>query len=129
MTLPITLRYFQYLAALYTEMFLDWYEQEPRGASRFAEQACRQPQHRIAWEAEGVWNGTRTSDLKKLAFWMATGSGKTLLMHLNYRQYLHYNHSERGVGQHPADYAQRGADPAAPGRARMRPASRPGAST
>ena len=31
------------------------------------------------------------SDLKKLAFWMATGSGKTLLMHLNYRQYLHYN--------------------------------------
>ena len=31
------------------------------------------------------------SDLKKLAFWMATGSGKTLLMHMNYRQYLHYN--------------------------------------
>ena len=30
------------------------------------------------------------SDLKKLAFWMATGSGKTLLMHMNYRQYLHY---------------------------------------
>ncbi|MDP9409321.1 MAG: DEAD/DEAH box helicase family protein, partial [Actinomycetota bacterium] len=26
----------------------------------------------------------------KLAFWMATGSGKTLLMHLNYRQFLHY---------------------------------------
>ncbi len=26
-----------------------------------------------------------------LAFWMATGSGKTLIMHLNYRQFLHYN--------------------------------------
>ena len=23
------------------------------------------------------------TDLKKLAFWMATGSGKTLLLHLN----------------------------------------------
>ena len=31
------------------------------------------------------------SDLDKLAFWMATGSGKTLLMHLNYHQFLHYN--------------------------------------
>ena len=31
------------------------------------------------------------ADLDKLAFWMATGSGKTLLLHLNYRQFLHYN--------------------------------------
>ena len=31
------------------------------------------------------------ADLSKLAFWMATGSGKTLLLHLNYRQFLHYN--------------------------------------
>lgn len=30
-------------------------------------------------------------DLNKLAIWMATGSGKTLIMHLNYYQYLHYN--------------------------------------
>ena len=86
---PITLRYFQYLAALYTEMFLDRYDQSPsvllhslnghvdklnlqRGSSERVERY-------------------KTSDLKKLAFWMATGSGKTLLMHLNYRQYLLYN--------------------------------------
>ncbi len=31
------------------------------------------------------------NDLTKLAFWMATGSGKTLLLHLNYYQFLHYN--------------------------------------
>ena len=31
------------------------------------------------------------SALTKLAFWRATGSGKTLIMHLNYRQFLHYN--------------------------------------
>src|SRR5699024_8019010 len=31
-------------------------------------------------------------DLNKLAFWNATGSGKTLLMHINIKQYLHYAH-------------------------------------
>ena len=30
------------------------------------------------------------NDLNKLAFWNATGSGKTLLMHVNIKQYLHY---------------------------------------
>ena len=30
-------------------------------------------------------------DLTKLAYWMATGSGKTLILHLNYYQFLHYN--------------------------------------
>src|SRR5690606_26128241 len=29
-------------------------------------------------------------DLNKLAFWNATGSGKTLIMHVNIKQYLHY---------------------------------------
>ncbi len=31
------------------------------------------------------------NDLTKLAFWMATGSGKTLLMHLNYYQFRQYS--------------------------------------
>ena len=30
------------------------------------------------------------TDIEKLAFWMATGAGKTLIMHINYYQYLHY---------------------------------------
>jgi hypothetical protein len=30
------------------------------------------------------------ADLRKLAFWNATGSGKTLLMHVNISQYRHY---------------------------------------
>ena len=33
-----------------------------------------------------AWN-----DLSKMAFWMATGSGKTLLLHLHYRQFMSYN--------------------------------------
>jgi len=87
---PITLRYFQYLAALYTEIFLDNYFHHRLGmllllnafvASRNRDRLPGEPQDRAFTEA----------DLQKLAYWMATGSGKTLIMHLNYRQFLHYN--------------------------------------
>ncbi|MBI3942281.1 MAG: DEAD/DEAH box helicase family protein [Chloroflexi bacterium] len=87
---PVTLRYFQYLAALYTEIFLDWHFHHRADmlralnafvSQRNAKRHASQPQDA----------GFGESDLKKLAFWMATGSGKTLMMHLNYRQFLHYN--------------------------------------
>ena len=87
---PITLRYFQCLAALYTEVFLDRYFNRRAEmlrvlnafiATRNAKRLTGEPT-----DAEFA-----ESDLKKLAFWMATGSGKTLIMHLNYRQFLHYN--------------------------------------
>jgi hypothetical protein len=87
---PLVLRYFQYLAALYTEVFLDRYvhgrAEMLRSLNAFvAARNARRP------AAEPVDAGFAESDLKKLAFWMATGSGKTLIMHLNYRQFLHYN--------------------------------------
>jgi hypothetical protein len=87
---PITLRYFQYLAALYTEVFLDRY------FHRKAE-LLRSLNVFVAWRNVNRLAGEPTdkefseADLTKLAFWMATGSGKTLIMHLNYRQFLHYN--------------------------------------
>jgi len=87
---PITLRYFQYLAVLYAEVFLDWYFNCPgellrelngfvsdRNAGKGPSDVPDQP--------------FEESDLTKLAFWMATGSGKTLIMHINYRQFLYYN--------------------------------------
>jgi type I site-specific restriction endonuclease len=37
-----------------------------------------------------IVNTFTENDLKKLAFWMATGSGKTLIMHINYHQFLNY---------------------------------------
>ena len=88
-TLPITLRYFQYLAALYTEMFLDRYDQSPAAllASLNRHVGALNSNLRAGEPAERY----EESDLNKLAFWMATGSGKTLLLHLNYRQFLHYN--------------------------------------
>ena len=87
---PITLRYFQHLAVLYTEIFLDWYfnrrDELLRALNAFVEK-------RNATKPPGKPRDSKFSerDLTKLAFWMATGSGKTLIMHINYRQFLHYN--------------------------------------
>lgn len=87
---PITLRYFQHLAVLHTEIFLDWYFHRRgemlRSLNRFVEE-------RNASRTAGDPKDSEfsKSDVKKLAFWMATGSGKTLIMHINYRQFLHYN--------------------------------------
>lgn len=87
---PITLRYFQHVAVLYTEIFLDWYFHH-RG--RMLQSLNRFVDQRSASKTLADPKDTRfsESDLNKLAFWMATGSGKTLIMHLNYRQFLHYN--------------------------------------
>lgn len=89
---PITLRYFQYLAALYTEIFLDGYfrgrKELLRSLNRFVD---KRNEAKAAGDPEDV--PFSESDIKKLAYWMATGSGKTLIMHINYRQFLHYNKS------------------------------------
>ncbi|MBT9258572.1 MAG: DEAD/DEAH box helicase family protein [Clostridiales bacterium] len=87
---PITLRYFQHLAALYTEIVLDrlFYHKAQLLADlnafvkeRNAKKRPGEPQDKAFTEA----------DLTKLAYWMATASGKTLILHLNYYQFLHYN--------------------------------------
>ena len=87
---PITLRYFQYLAVLYTEILLDWYFHRRgemlRSLNDFIDE--RNPEKPAGEPKDAKF---AESDLKKLAFWMATGSGKTLIMHINYRQFLHYN--------------------------------------
>ena len=86
---PITLRYFQYLAALYTEIFLDWRFNRPEGLLRSLNEFVSQ--HNAACAPDRRWEQFASEDLTKLAFWMATGSGKTLLLHLHYRQFMRYN--------------------------------------
>ena len=87
---PITLRYFQHIAVLYTEIFLDAYFNRRaellRSLNSFVE---KRNGSKVANEPRDT--KFSEADLKKLAFWMATGSGKTLIMHINYRQFLHYN--------------------------------------
>ena len=88
-THPIVLRYFQYLALLYTEIFLDWKINRP---NEFLHQLNTFVQHQNNTKApcDAIDPRFTTEDLEKLAFWMATGAGKTLIMHINYHQYLHH---------------------------------------
>ena len=86
---PITLRYFQYLAALYTEIYLDWYFNRPEGLQSSLNASVFQ--HNSNCAPDQRWDQFTAEDLSKLAFWMATGGGKTLLLHLHYRQFMDYN--------------------------------------
>jgi len=81
------LKYFQYLAVLFTEIFLDKYYNDKE---RFLNELNK------FLESFNSENRTEISpfmekDLRKLAFWMATGSGKTLIMHINYWQILKHS--------------------------------------
>lgn len=91
---PIVWKYFQYLALLFTEIYLDRYFRDPRALLVALNQ-------RIAALNDGLDEADRIAaldesadawpQLNKIAFWMATGSGKTLLMHahiLRYRRFL-----------------------------------------
>ncbi len=84
---PLTLRYFQTLALLYTERVLDRLDKGPK-------QFCRALNDFVSATKSTGWRDFprfTVASLRKLAFMMATGSGKTLLFHLNYLQFLHYN--------------------------------------
>ncbi|MDY6874704.1 MAG: DEAD/DEAH box helicase family protein [Chloroflexota bacterium] len=90
---PIMLKYFQILAALMTEHYLDRVTNEPdtflADLNTFVDE-----QNKAHTTARVEFPTFTPDDLNKLAYWMATGSGKTLLMHLNYYQYLHYRPDE-----------------------------------
>ena len=89
---PIVWKYFQYLTLIFSEIYLDRYFRDPKAllaelnAQVATYNADKAEADRIAAfdEAAEAW-----PQLNKLAFWMATGSGKTLLMHANILQYQH----------------------------------------
>jgi len=86
----ITLRYFQYLAALYTEIFLDrLFNHRAQLLADLNAFVKERNARRLPVEPQDA--KFTEKDLTKLAYWMATGSGKTLILHLNYHQFLHYN--------------------------------------
>ncbi|WP_423928027.1 DEAD/DEAH box helicase family protein [Candidatus Palauibacter sp.] len=89
---PITLRYFQQLAALYAELFLARRAASPEALARQLHRYVREKVHGLG--TSYPVREITPDDLNKLAFWMATGSGKTLIMHLNYLQFLHYGGAE-----------------------------------
>lgn len=90
---PITWKYFQYLTLLFTEIYLDRYFRDPQGllqalnAQITAYNTDKPEADQITAFDERVEAWTQ---LNKVAYWSATGSGKTLLMHANILQYQHY---------------------------------------
>jgi len=96
----LTLKYFQYLALLFTEIYLDRYFRDQETLLVEINEVIVAYNFNKA-DQEKVEPFT-ASELNKIAFWMATGSGKTLLMHCNLLQYQHYlkiNHRENTVNR------------------------------
>ena len=89
---PIVWKYFQYLTLLFSEIYLDRYFRDPKAllvklnvqVAVYNADKPKADQIAAFNEAAEAW-----PQLNKLAFWMATGSGKTLLMHANILQYQH----------------------------------------
>jgi len=80
---PIRLKYFQYLAVLVTEIYLDKYFKDPiKLVNEFNEYYSKEV------DPYKLYN---EKYLKKIAYWMATGSGKTIIMHINILQFQRYN--------------------------------------
>nr|QNT35656.1 hypothetical protein GNCGGNMO_00018 [uncultured Methanosarcinales archaeon] len=84
---PIRLKYFQYLSVLFTEIFLDRYF----GDKVALENDLNKSVETLMEQSPDYISPFSDDDLRKLAFWMATGSGKTFLLHINYLQFLRYN--------------------------------------
>jgi hypothetical protein len=82
----IKLKYFQYLAVLFAEIFLDKFFNHKHELLRELNGFLQEFNSKNRVEI----NEFTEKDLRKLAFWMATGSGKTLIMHMNYWQFLKY---------------------------------------
>ena len=81
-------KYFQYVALLFTEMYLDRYFSNAAGFCDDLNAWLKEKRN----ESLGLidFEPYTPEKLNKLAFMCATGSGKTLIMHMNILQYLHY---------------------------------------
>ena len=94
----ITWKYFQYLSLLFTEVYLDkYFQNKVKLLADLNEYVLQFNQKQIELasgklKAKDVFQAElfTLEQLNKLAFWNATGSGKTLIMHVNIKQYLHY---------------------------------------
>ena len=86
-------KYYQWLSLLFTEVYLHKYFNN-------SELLCEQLneyllKHKEHWKAKGYRADLLSfarRDLNKICYQNATGSGKTLLMHINILQFLEYSH-------------------------------------
>jgi Type III restriction enzyme, res subunit len=90
---PIVWKYFQYLTLLFTEVYLDRYFRDPKAllaAINTQVATCDTDKPESDHIAPFKEDGEAWSQINKIAYWSATGSGKTLLMHANILQYQLY---------------------------------------
>ena len=92
---PIEWKYYQWLSLLFAEIYLDHYFN--RREVLLALLNAYVARFNAHWAAQPVPQATGIApytpdELNKLCLQNATGSGKTLLMHVNYRQFAHYAH-------------------------------------
>ena len=88
--LKIRWEYFQYLSLLFTEIYLDKYFTDKTKLLADLNEYLTTQFNIDSNTFHGI-NEFTEDDLHKLAFWSATGSGKTLLMHANILQYKKYS--------------------------------------
>lgn len=90
----INWKYFQYITLLFTEIYLDKYFADPKkllsDLNEFIDQFNDPLQNDIPNQFDFVAQKFTLPELSKIAIWSATGSGKTLLLHVNIKQYLYY---------------------------------------
>lgn len=91
---PIRWKYFQYLSLLFTELYLEKYfagkESLLEELNQYVDRYNNPLDSGVPNESGFIVEKFGINELNKLAFWNATGSGKTLLMHVNILQYQHY---------------------------------------
>ncbi len=81
-------KYFQYLALLFAEIYLDRYFRDAEGMlGALNKHVSAFNEGKLAADCIDEF---AAADLRRIAFFQATGSGKTLLMHINIMQYKHY---------------------------------------
>ncbi|MGN0820416.1 MAG: DEAD/DEAH box helicase family protein [Akkermansia sp.] len=93
----LEMKYFQYLTLLVTELYLDWFFNHQRDLLDELNQKAREynqanPKNRIEAYKDAPEDAPVFTEetLRKIAFWEATGAGKTLMLHVNLLQYLEY---------------------------------------
>jgi len=85
---PVVWKYYQWLTLLFMEVFLDRFLADREGLMRELNDFLERFNHR--WPDYADIPAFAEDDLNKLCLQNATGSGKTLIMHVNLLQYRHY---------------------------------------
>lgn len=94
----IVLKYYQYISLLFTEMYLDRYFSDREAFIKDLNSYIDE----VTAQTLGMNSFTHytAETMNKLAYMCATGSGKTLIMHINILQFLHYLKRARRTNSH-----------------------------